>query len=66
VNPFVLYCGVLWIISLFSVRTEDKIPCDRVVVYGTSVVDESSLVGESRPVRKSTHDNVPDGKRNEY
>jgi Cd2+/Zn2+-exporting ATPase len=38
--------------SIVSVRTGDKIPCDGVVVEGSSVVDESSLTGESRPVRK--------------
>jgi len=43
------------------VRTGDKIPCDGVVVEGTSILDESSLTGESRPVRKSTHDNVSGG-----
>eukprot|EP00980_Cylindrotheca_fusiformis_P021927 scaffold8755_cov145-Cylindrotheca_fusiformis.AAC.4 len=38
--------------SIVSVRTGDKIPCDGVVLEGSSVVDESSLTGESRPVRK--------------
>jgi len=47
--------------SMVSVRTGDKIPCDGVVVEGTSIVDESSLTGESRPVRKSTNDIVSGG-----
>jgi len=41
--------------SIVSVRTGDKIPCDGIVIEGRSVVDESSLTGESRPVQK-----VPD------
>lgn len=35
------------------VKTGDKIPCDGEVSKGESVVDESSLTGESRPVKKS-------------
>lgn len=38
--------------SLVSVNAGDKIPCDGIVVEGTSTVDESSLTGESRPIRK--------------
>lgn len=44
--------------ALVSVRMGDKIPCDGVVVEGTSIVDESSLTGESRPVRKVVDDKV--------
>jgi len=47
--------------SIVSVRTGDKIPCDGKVVEGRSVVDESSLTGESRPVRKIPGDNVSGG-----
>lgn len=47
--------------ALVSVRTGDKIPCDGVVVEGTSTVDESSLTGESRPVRKTPKDPVSGG-----
>jgi Zn2+/Cd2+-exporting ATPase len=35
------------------VRVGDKIPCDGLVVAGESSVNESSLTGESRPVRKT-------------
>ena len=47
--------------SIVSVRTGDKIPCDGVVVMGDSVVDESSLTGESRPVKKIPGDQVSGG-----
>jgi Zn2+/Cd2+-exporting ATPase len=47
--------------ALVSVRTGDKIPCDGVVVEGRSTVDESSLTGESRPVRKGPNDKVSGG-----
>lgn len=44
--------------SLVSVKTGDKIPCDGVVVEGQSTVNESSLTGESRPVKKGPGDDV--------
>mmetsp|Transcript_3002 Transcript_3002/g.3299 ORF Transcript_3002/g.3299 Transcript_3002/m.3299 type:complete len:1163 (-) Transcript_3002:547-4035(-) len=47
--------------SFVIVRTGDKIPCDGVVVDGKSAVDESSLTGESRPVRKGPNDEVSGG-----
>lgn len=47
--------------SIVSVRTGDKIPCDGKVVEGKSVVDESSLTGESRPVQKVPGDLVSGG-----
>jgi Cd2+/Zn2+-exporting ATPase len=47
--------------ALVSVRMGDKVPCDGVVVEGTSTVDESSLTGESRPVRKTPKENVSGG-----
>ena len=47
--------------SIVSVRTGDKIPCDGVVVEGSSVVDESSLTGESRPVQKVPGSTVSGG-----
>lgn len=47
--------------ALVSVKTGDKIPCDGVVVEGSSTVDESSLTGESRPIRKGPKDKVSGG-----
>jgi Cd2+/Zn2+-exporting ATPase len=47
--------------ALVSVKTGDKIPCDGVVVEGQSSVDESSLTGESRPIRKGPDDKVSGG-----
>lgn len=47
--------------ALVSVMAGDKIPCDGVVVEGNSTVDESSLTGESRPVRKGPNDKVSGG-----
>ena len=47
--------------ALLSVRTGDKIPCDGVVVEGMSTADESSLTGESRPIRKGPEDKVSGG-----
>jgi Zn2+/Cd2+-exporting ATPase len=47
--------------ALVSVMTGDKIPCDGVVVEGRSTVDESSLSGESRPIRKGPNDKVSGG-----
>jgi len=43
------------------VKTGDKIPCDGIVVEGTTTVDESSLTGEARPIRKGLHDVVSGG-----
>ena len=47
--------------SIVVVPTGDKIPCDGVIVEGTSTLDESSLTGESRPIRKSIGDTVCGG-----
>jgi Zn2+/Cd2+-exporting ATPase len=47
--------------ALVSVKPGDKVPCDGVVVEGTSSIDESSLTGESRPVRKGEGDAVSGG-----
>lgn len=44
-----------------AVKTGDRIPCDGVVVEGNSAVDESSLTGESRPVKKGPKDVVSGG-----
>jgi len=47
--------------ALVRVKTGEKIPCDGVVVSGKSTVDESSLTGESCPVRKSPSEEVSGG-----
>jgi len=47
--------------ALVAVRTGDKIPCDGIVVSGSSTVDESSLTGESRPISKRPNDTVSGG-----
>lgn len=47
--------------SIVSVRTGDKIPCDGIVIEGSSTVDESSLTGESIPVFKAAKDTVSGG-----
>ena len=47
--------------SLIMVRTGEKIPCDGTIVQGCSTVDESSLTGESRPIKKNPSDAVSGG-----
>jgi len=47
--------------AMVAVKSGDKIPCDGVVVEGNSTIDESSLTGESRPVKKGPGDEVSGG-----
>ena len=47
--------------SLVRVRAGDKVPCDGIVVEGTSTIDESNLTGESKPVSKSAGMSVSGG-----
>ena len=47
--------------ALVAVKSGDKVPCDGVVVEGTSTFDESSLTGESRPIQKVCGDEVSGG-----
>ncbi len=47
--------------TTISVKAGDKIPCDGVVLEGSSTVDESSLTGESRPIKKKPTDKVSGG-----
>ena len=46
---------------MFDSESGDKIPCDGVVTEGSSTVDESSLTGEARPVKKGPGDEVSGG-----
>lgn len=47
--------------ALVAVKSGDKVPCDGVIVEGNSTLDESSLTGESRPVKKGPKDEVSGG-----
>lgn len=47
--------------AMVAVKSGDKVPCDGVIVEGRSTVDESSLTGESRPVKKGPNDEVSGG-----
>lgn len=51
--------------TLLQVLPGDKFPVDGVVRLGQSLVDESMLTGESRPVEKSCGDNVRAGTLNQ-
>lgn len=44
--------------TLVSVRPGDKVPCDGTVEDGSSLLNESSLTGEGRPVAKNERDEV--------
>jgi cation transport ATPase len=50
--------------ALVSVPVGDKIPCDGVVLSGNTFLDESSVSGESRPLRRSTDNTVSAGSVN--
>ena len=50
--------------ALLSVRTGDKIAADGIVVEGTSSIDQSSLTGESMPVRVTVGSTVSGGSIN--
>ena len=52
-NTIIVRASSVQIGSIVSIRTGDRIPCDGTVVGGNSLVDESSLTGESRPIKKS-------------
>merc|ERR1712238_75973 len=47
--------------AMVAVKSGDKIPCDGIVTEGTTTVDESSLTGEARPVKKGPKDKVSGG-----
>ena len=66
INPItkeivVLPAAAVAVGATVSVRTGDKVPCDGIVIEGKSVVDESSLTGESRPVHKGPESTVSGG-----
>ncbi|MEN8190293.1 MAG: heavy metal translocating P-type ATPase, partial [Thermodesulfobacteriota bacterium] len=50
--------------DVLVIRPGDRIPVDGRVVYGTSVIDESMLTGESLPVKKNVDDTVVGGTLN--
>lgn len=50
--------------ALISVPVGDKIPCDGVILSGNTFIDESSVSGESRPLRRSTDNTVSAGSVN--
>lgn len=52
--------------DVFAVRPGERIPCDGVVEYGESSVDESALSGESIPIDKKIGDTVSAGTTNTY
>jgi len=43
------------------VKNGEKVPCDGLVIKGGSLLDESSLTGEARPVKKLVNDAVSGG-----
>lgn len=51
-------------LDTYHVPPQSLIPCDSYVVRGTSIVDESSMTGESVPVRKTVGDFLTSGTRN--
>ncbi len=52
--------------DVFEVRPGESIPCDGIVEYGESSVDESALSGESIPVDKRVGDTVSAGTSNTF
>jgi Cu2+-exporting ATPase len=50
--------------DLLEIRPGELVPVDAVIVEGATEVDESILSGESRPLRKSTGDEVLAGTQN--
>ena len=66
INPItqdvvVLPAAAVAVGSMVRVKPGDKVPCDGVVMEGSSTIDESTLTGESRPVSKSKSMNVSGG-----
>jgi cation transport ATPase len=50
--------------STVSVPVGEKVPCDGIILTGTTSFDVSSLTGESRPVQKQPNDNITAGRIN--
>ncbi|RVX66186.1 hypothetical protein B0A52_10078 [Exophiala mesophila] len=51
-------------LDTYHVPAQSLIPCDSYVVRGLTIVDESSMTGESVPVRKTVGDFLTSGTRN--
>mmetsp|Transcript_10789 Transcript_10789/g.31947 ORF Transcript_10789/g.31947 Transcript_10789/m.31947 type:complete len:578 (+) Transcript_10789:606-2339(+) len=47
--------------SAVSVPVGEKVPCDGIIVAGATTFDESTITGESRPVRRSSGESIPGG-----
>jgi len=47
--------------ALVSVPVGDKIPCDGIILSGNTFLDESSVTGESLPLRRSVNNTVSAG-----
>lgn len=50
--------------DIILVKPGEKVPADGIVVAGESYLNESMLTGESKPVKKETHDQVIGGSVN--
>jgi Zn2+/Cd2+-exporting ATPase len=50
--------------TIVTIRAGDKVPCDGIILSGVSTIDESSLTGESCPIRKGPSDTISGGTTN--
>ena len=51
-QPLLIPASAVPLGAICTIKTGDKLPCDGIILEGQSAVDESSLTGESRPVKK--------------
>ncbi|KAI9355933.1 E1-E2 ATPase-domain-containing protein [Zopfochytrium polystomum] len=59
-----IQCGLLHVGDFVRVTAGSRIPCDGVIYYGSSSVDESMLTGEPMPLTKGPNDLVTSGTMN--